>query len=87
MYTQIFTLSTGLFTAFTKEFVANLKFLLRKFQNGYVFVTGQFGFFLQCFSQNRLGGVSVQAHIRHVSCQVFIIGLGADHGSIIPAKM
>ena len=87
MYTQIFTLSTGLFTAFTKEFVVILKFLLRWFQNGYVSVTRQFGSFLQRFTQDRFGGVSVQAHIRQVSCQVFIIGLGADHGSIIPAKM
>ena len=42
--------------------------------------------FLQSFAQNGLGGVGVQTHIRSISCQIFVVGLGADHGTVVAAE-
>ena len=43
--------------------------------------------FSQGFTQYGFGSVCVQAHIRHISRLVFIVGLGTDHGPIVAAEL
>ena len=43
-------------------------------------------FSLQCFAQNGLGCISIQAHICRVAGQIFVVGLGADHCRIVTAQ-
>jgi len=42
--------------------------------------------FLQCFTQNGFGCVSIQTHIRNISCTIFIICLGTDHGTVVSTQ-
>ena len=44
------------------------------------------GKILDRFTQNGLCGIGIQAHIRHIACQVLIITLGTDHCRIITAQ-
>ena len=46
MYTQFFTLSTGLFTTIINNFGEFLKILLRKYQSSNFLVTRCFGYLL-----------------------------------------
>jgi len=44
-------------------------------------------FLLQCFTQNGFRCIRIEAHIRHIACKEFIIGLGADHGTVVATKL
>lgn len=42
--------------------------------------------FLYLFTQDRFGSVCIQAHVSHIACQIFVIGLSTDHGAVVTAK-
>ena len=43
-------------------------------------------FKLQGFTQDRFGCVGIEAHVSHIARQVLIVGLSADHSTVVTAE-
>lgn len=84
MYTQFFHIFHRLIHSIHSRFCLFLEDFIKKVAKWLLFRYKSI-LLLQRLSQDGFCGIGIQAHIRCVSRQIFIIGLGSDHGAVISA--